>query len=115
MSPEAVRELLFLDFALEQQQTLPLQGDHCDFSLAQMCMQLREMAQSLAGHHETNGELAALCYDWMAFTDDCVNNKFSSPVECALMLKVGVVGLALCVWTSIYAFYCKVSLAFSLF
>lgn len=90
VSPEAARELLFLDFALEQQQGLVLQADAANhFNQYQLCEQLRRMLINLSGHFCHDEELSSACRDWMQLSNDCVEGKFSSSrVESALMLKV---------------------------
>lgn len=85
-SPEEIRELLFLDFALEQQQNLALQGSP-EFTLPQIAKQLVDMVASLSGHDHIHEELAAAARDWVTFANDCANNKFSTGIESALMLK----------------------------
>lgn len=87
-SPDAVRELLFLDFALEQQQGLTLQGDFADFSPQQLSKQLTDMVVNMSGHHCVDEELNSMCRDWMELSDECAQGKFSTVVESALLLKV---------------------------
>ncbi|OEH76639.1 alpha-glucan water dikinase [Cyclospora cayetanensis] len=86
------RELLMLDFVLEQQQGLLLQATAA-FDVHQLATHLRELLLCLSAHDPANVELANLCADWQHLSGDlalaCVSENSSSNEcrEAALLLK----------------------------
>lgn len=85
----AIRELLFLDYALEQQEALCLQADNVNFSVGQLAEQVKEMIIQLSGHEPHNPLLHAMASDWVALSEQAVRNAFGhDPArESALLLK----------------------------
>ncbi|CDJ32881.1 alpha-glucan water dikinase 1, putative [Eimeria mitis] len=88
----ATRELLMLDFVLEQQQGLLLQAT-ASFDVQQLAMHLRELLLCLSAHDPFNVELTNLCADWQHLSGNlaasCASGD-SSNDECregALLLK----------------------------
>lgn len=88
----ATRELLLLDFVLEQQQGLLLQASAA-FDVIQLAAHLRELILCLSAHGPFDVELTNLCADWQHLSGDlataCASGD-SSNNECreaALLLK----------------------------
>ncbi|KFG35896.1 putative alpha-glucan water dikinase 1, partial [Toxoplasma gondii GAB2-2007-GAL-DOM2] len=63
------RELLFLDYALEQQQGVLIQGNAAKFSLKQLVVALRELLLTLSAHQPVNLELRSMYADWAHLGD----------------------------------------------
>eukprot|EP00922_Rhytidocystis_sp_ex-Travisia-forbesii_P055956 GHVS01082845.1.p1 GENE.GHVS01082845.1~~GHVS01082845.1.p1 ORF type:complete len:1020 (+),score=190.88 GHVS01082845.1:133-3192(+) len=83
---DAIRELLFLDFALEQQQGLIIMGKK--FSLHHLSQQIKDLFVNLSSQDPTNGELRCICSDWWNLAEKAAFNQFSGDSrENALLLK----------------------------
>ncbi|CDJ46284.1 alpha-glucan water dikinase 1, putative [Eimeria brunetti] len=88
----ATRELLMLDFVLEQQQGLLLQAT-ASFNVQQLAMHLRELVLCLSAHDPFNVELTNLCADWQHLSGDlaascaCGDSSNNECREGALLLK----------------------------
>ncbi|CDI84941.1 alpha-glucan water dikinase 1, putative [Eimeria praecox] len=86
------RELLMLDFVLEQQQGLLLQAT-ASFDVQQLAMHLRELLLCLSAHDPFNVELTNLCSDWQHLSGDlaarcaCGDSSNNDCREAALLLK----------------------------
>ncbi|KAL8429188.1 hypothetical protein ACSSS7_006747 [Eimeria intestinalis] len=88
----ATRELLLLDFVLEQQQGVLLQASAA-FNVKQLAAHLRELLVCMSAHDPFNVELTNLCADWQRLSEGlacaCASGD-SSNTECreaALLLK----------------------------
>jgi len=82
-----VKDLLILDFTLETQQSVLVQGMTDEQRLPQLCDQLKVMVTSLVGHLPMEDELQAILSDWMSFAPTCATQKWNDPTESALLLK----------------------------
>ncbi|KAL8455397.1 hypothetical protein Emag_000781 [Eimeria magna] len=88
----ATRELLLLDYVLEQQQGVLLQASAA-FNVQQLAAHLRELLVCMSAHDPFNVELTNLCADWQRLSEGlacaCASGD-SSNTECreaALFLK----------------------------
>lgn len=88
----ATRELLLLDFVLEQQQGILLQAT-ASFDVGQLAAHLRELLFCLSAHDPFNVELTNLCADWLHLSADLAcacafgDSSNTNCRESALLLK----------------------------
>lgn len=89
--PNVIKDLLILDFCLECQQSVFVQGMGAEARLPQLCDQLQCMLMSLVGHMPTEQELQAILEDWKVLAQNCAQLKWGNgQQESALMLKAMV-------------------------
>ncbi|CAE8614213.1 unnamed protein product [Polarella glacialis] len=85
---DVIRQLLLLDYSLETQQTVLIQGMTAETRLPNLCDQMQALLTSVLGHMPLHGELRALLVDWMHLSQDASNLRFGAgAVESALLLK----------------------------
>jgi len=85
---DVIRQLLLLDYSLETQQSVIIQGTGSETRLPVLCDQMQALVTSVVGHMPLHGELRAMLLDWMRLAPDCANLKFGTgAVESALLLK----------------------------
>eukprot|EP00440_Ansanella_granifera_P013023 gb/GFBE01014147.1/.p1 GENE.gb/GFBE01014147.1/~~gb/GFBE01014147.1/.p1 ORF type:complete len:2306 (+),score=572.89 gb/GFBE01014147.1/:1-6918(+) len=86
--PDVIRQLLLLDYSLETQQTVIIQGTGSETRLPILCDQMQALVTSVVGHIPLHGELRALLIDWMRLAPECANLRFGAgATESALLLK----------------------------
>jgi alpha-glucan, water dikinase len=86
--PNVIRQLLLLDYSLETQQTVLIQGMTAETRLPNLVDQMKALLTAVLGHMPLHGELQALLMDWIRLAPECANLKFAnSAVESALLLK----------------------------
>eukprot|EP00928_Gymnodinium_smaydae_P011570 TRINITY_DN14252_c0_g2_i3.p1 TRINITY_DN14252_c0_g2~~TRINITY_DN14252_c0_g2_i3.p1 ORF type:complete len:1625 (+),score=390.00 TRINITY_DN14252_c0_g2_i3:87-4961(+) len=85
--PHVIKELLVLDFALETQQSVLIQGMASEERLPLLCDQLKILLTALVGHLPIEDELQAILADWTSFSHDCAALSWNDPIESALLLK----------------------------
>lgn len=85
--PSVIKQLLVIDYTLETQQSVLVQGLTSETRLPQLCGQLRALLTALVGHLPQEDELQALLADWTTFADSCSQTRWNSPEESALLLK----------------------------
>lgn len=85
--PSVIKQLLVIDYTLETQQSVLVQGLTSETRLPQLCGQLRALLTALVGHLPQEDELQALLADWTTFSDSCSQKRWNSPEESALLLK----------------------------
>mmetsp|Transcript_50002 Transcript_50002/g.119389 ORF Transcript_50002/g.119389 Transcript_50002/m.119389 type:complete len:1561 (-) Transcript_50002:177-4859(-) len=85
--PEIIKELLVIDYTLETQQSVLVQGLTAETRLPQLCDELKEVLTSLVGHLPQEDELQALLADWTTFSESCSHKRWGSPEDSALLLK----------------------------
>eukprot|EP00971_Amphidinium_carterae_P153076 3034340-Amphidinium_carterae.1 len=85
--PNVIKEVLVIDYALETQQSVLIQGMTSETRLVQLADQLRVMLTSLVGHMPMEDELQAILADWMALAGEAAAQRWNSPNESALLLK----------------------------
>mmetsp|Transcript_54501 Transcript_54501/g.116427 ORF Transcript_54501/g.116427 Transcript_54501/m.116427 type:complete len:1571 (-) Transcript_54501:182-4894(-) len=85
--PNVIKELLILDFTLETQQSVLIQGMGAEQRLIQLSDQLRCLLMSLVGHMPTENELQAILEDWNVLAKECSRLEFGDRTESALLLK----------------------------
>lgn len=84
----AVRQLLLLDYAIETQQSVLIQGMGAENRLPQLCDQLKSLLIAVLGHLPLFAELRVVLLDWMRLSPDCATLRYNgSAVESALLLK----------------------------
>eukprot|EP00931_Biecheleriopsis_adriatica_P076364 TRINITY_DN5007_c0_g1_i2.p1 TRINITY_DN5007_c0_g1~~TRINITY_DN5007_c0_g1_i2.p1 ORF type:complete len:2309 (-),score=523.43 TRINITY_DN5007_c0_g1_i2:77-6955(-) len=85
---DVIRQLLLLDYSLETQQTVIIQGTSSETRLPVLCDQMQALLTSVVGHMPLHGELRALLVDWMRLAPDSANLRFGlGATESALLLK----------------------------
>mmetsp|Transcript_17376 Transcript_17376/g.40527 ORF Transcript_17376/g.40527 Transcript_17376/m.40527 type:complete len:1562 (-) Transcript_17376:127-4812(-) len=82
-----IKELLVIDYALETQQSVLVQGMTSETRLWQLTEQLRIMMVSLVGHMPMEDELQAILADWMALAPEAAHQRWNDPNQSALLLK----------------------------
>lgn len=87
IQPNVIKELLILDYTLETQQSVLVQGMSAENRLVQLSDQLRCLLTSLIGHIPTEDELQAILADWTVLGGDCAQLKWNGSTESALLLK----------------------------
>eukprot|EP00933_Yihiella_yeosuensis_P052011 TRINITY_DN49998_c0_g1_i1.p1 TRINITY_DN49998_c0_g1~~TRINITY_DN49998_c0_g1_i1.p1 ORF type:complete len:1139 (+),score=240.32 TRINITY_DN49998_c0_g1_i1:3-3419(+) len=85
--PNTIKELLVIDYTLETQQSVLVQGMTSETRLVQLCDQLKILLTALVGHLPMEDELQALLADWTTFCSDCAAKKWTSETDSALLLK----------------------------
>ncbi|CAK9064700.1 unnamed protein product [Durusdinium trenchii] len=85
--PAVIKQLLVIDYTLETQQSVLVQGLTAETRLPQLCEQLRALLTALVGHLPQEDELQALLADWTTFSESCSHKRWNSPEESALLLK----------------------------
>eukprot|EP00930_Biecheleria_cincta_P046432 TRINITY_DN32012_c0_g1_i1.p1 TRINITY_DN32012_c0_g1~~TRINITY_DN32012_c0_g1_i1.p1 ORF type:complete len:2307 (+),score=411.66 TRINITY_DN32012_c0_g1_i1:130-7050(+) len=86
--PPVIRQLLLLDYSLETQQSVIVQGTGSETRLPVLCEQMQALLTSIVGHMPLHGELRALLIDWIRLSPDCASLHFGeNATESALMLK----------------------------
>eukprot|EP00932_Pfiesteria_piscicida_P010502 SRR837773.2147.p1 GENE.SRR837773.2147~~SRR837773.2147.p1 ORF type:complete len:432 (-),score=151.09 SRR837773.2147:679-1875(-) len=86
--PNIIKELLILDFTLETQQSVLVQGMAAENRLSQLADQLQCLLMSLVGHMPTEDELQAILEDWKVLAGECAQMKWGDgQTESALMMK----------------------------
>jgi len=86
--PNVIKDLLILDFTLETQQSVLVQGMVSETRLVQLSDQLKCLLTSLVAHMPTEDELQAILADWTLLAPPCAQQKWGDgPTESALMLK----------------------------
>jgi alpha-glucan,water dikinase len=85
--PNVIKELLVIDYTLETQQSVLIQGMTGEVRLGPLCDQLKVLVTSLVAHMPTEDELQAVLADWKSLGPDCAALKWNSPTESALLLK----------------------------
>jgi len=89
--PDVVRQLLLLDYALETQQSVLVQGMGQEMRLTMLCDQMQALLLSVIGHMPLHDEMRAVLMDWMQLAPDCAALRFNgNAVESALLLKAMV-------------------------
>ncbi|CAJ1398568.1 unnamed protein product [Effrenium voratum] len=78
--PGIIKELLVIDYTLETQQSVLVQGLTAETRLPQLCDELKEVLTSLVGHLPQEDELQALLADWTTFSESC-SHKCVRPDE----------------------------------
>eukprot|EP00930_Biecheleria_cincta_P003683 TRINITY_DN104608_c0_g1_i1.p1 TRINITY_DN104608_c0_g1~~TRINITY_DN104608_c0_g1_i1.p1 ORF type:complete len:1573 (+),score=330.14 TRINITY_DN104608_c0_g1_i1:248-4720(+) len=82
-----VKDLLILDFTLETQQSVLVQGMTEEKRLPQLADQLKAMLTSLVGHLPMEDELQAILADWTSFASACAAQQWNGTTDSALLLK----------------------------
>jgi len=96
--PDVIRQLLLLDYSLETQQTVLIQGMGSEDRLPVLCDQMQALLMGLVGHMPLYDELSSVLADWMRLAPDCAALRFNNDaVESALLLKAMVDRLSRCV------------------
>jgi len=84
----AIRQLLLLDYSLETQQSVLIQGMGGETRLPNLVDQMKCLMMAIVGHMPLHEEIRVVLVDWMQFAPDCASLRYnSSPVESALLLK----------------------------
>jgi alpha-glucan,water dikinase len=84
----AIRQLLLLDYSLETQQTVLIQGMTGETRLPNLVDQLRALMTAIVGHMPLHDEIRSVLVDWIHFSPDCASLRYNnSAVESALLLK----------------------------
>eukprot|EP00931_Biecheleriopsis_adriatica_P065295 TRINITY_DN39875_c0_g1_i1.p1 TRINITY_DN39875_c0_g1~~TRINITY_DN39875_c0_g1_i1.p1 ORF type:complete len:1562 (+),score=396.94 TRINITY_DN39875_c0_g1_i1:71-4756(+) len=87
VEPNTIKELLVIDYSLEAQQSVLVQGLTSEQRLPQLCDQLKALLKALIGHLPEQDELQALLADWTALAPECANKSWNGATESALLLK----------------------------
>jgi len=82
--PGVIKQLLVIDYTLETQQSVLVQGMTNESRLPQLVDQLRALLTALVGHLPQEDELQALLADWNSFASNCASQRSE---EAALLLK----------------------------
>jgi len=85
--PSVIRQLLVIDYTLETQQGVLVQGMADEKRLGNLCEQLKVLLTSLVGHMPTEDELQALLADWTQLSPACAQQSWNSVTQSALLLK----------------------------
>eukprot|EP00928_Gymnodinium_smaydae_P040973 TRINITY_DN2774_c1_g4_i1.p1 TRINITY_DN2774_c1_g4~~TRINITY_DN2774_c1_g4_i1.p1 ORF type:complete len:2307 (+),score=559.49 TRINITY_DN2774_c1_g4_i1:84-7004(+) len=87
-SAEVIRQLLLLDYSLETQQTVLIQGASSETRLPVLCDQMQALLTAVLGHMPLLSDLRALLLDWANLARDCSSLRYNNDaVESALLLK----------------------------
>eukprot|EP00405_Crypthecodinium_cohnii_P009469 CAMPEP_0206439612 /NCGR_PEP_ID=MMETSP0324_2-20121206/12309_1 /ASSEMBLY_ACC=CAM_ASM_000836 /TAXON_ID=2866 /ORGANISM="Crypthecodinium cohnii, Strain Seligo" /LENGTH=2296 /DNA_ID=CAMNT_0053907255 /DNA_START=112 /DNA_END=7002 /DNA_ORIENTATION=- len=96
--PDAIRQLLLLDYSLESQQTVLIQGMGKEDRLPVLCDQMKALLMGLVGHMPLYDELTSVLVDWGRLAPDCAALRYNNnAVESALLLKAMCDRLSRCV------------------
>ena len=63
--PNVIKQLLLLDYSLETQQSVVIQGMGSEACLPVLCDQIQMLMIGILGHMPLHGELRAVLADWM--------------------------------------------------
>eukprot|EP00928_Gymnodinium_smaydae_P040513 TRINITY_DN27468_c0_g1_i1.p1 TRINITY_DN27468_c0_g1~~TRINITY_DN27468_c0_g1_i1.p1 ORF type:complete len:1602 (+),score=466.16 TRINITY_DN27468_c0_g1_i1:144-4808(+) len=86
--PNTIKDLLVIDYSLETQQSVLVQGLTAETRLPQLCDQLKFLITSLVAHLPAEDELQALLADWTAFAPECSQKSWNkNATDSALLLK----------------------------
>jgi len=85
---DAIRQILLLDYSLETQQTVLIQGMGSETRLSRLSDQMQALLTSVLGHMPLHSELRAVLVDWVQLAPQCASLRYNgSAVESALLLK----------------------------
>ncbi|CAE7208792.1 R1 [Symbiodinium natans] len=79
-----IKQLLVIDYTLETQQSVLVQGLTSEVRLPQLVDQMRALLTALVGHLPQEDELQALLADWNSFAQNCASQRTE---DGALLLK----------------------------
>jgi len=83
-----IRPILLLDYALETQQGVLIQGAGSETRLVQLCDQMQALLTSVLGHLPVHRELRVVLLDWMRLAPTCAGLRHNhNAIESALLLK----------------------------
>jgi len=86
--PDVIRQILLLDYSLETQQGVLIQGMDSETRLTVLCDQMQALLASLSGHMPLHAELRTVLNDWVQLAQACASLSYGgNAVESALLLK----------------------------